>query len=351
MSNPGMQLTSAGRTLLAKALLGNELKFSKVAYGSGNFDYATEKVSNLTELRLWRMDLPIVNSVITGDGLAEIHARLNNFDLEQGFPAKEIGVFAFDPDTGDEILYAYRNAGDEYTFIPANTGPVHKNSIFAYRVEIQDAPNVTCVYDFDFAYTSQQEFDDHKADSQPHPNSPTHYADISTADSFWATSDDNHLHKLSLANAKNILLPEIEGFLKLQKIIQQDLENYRVFKRLGIDTDLIFDDCLDLSAVTVTSCAKYSELVGVEGLDDLVIGYSYILTDGVNFESVKVVGLGFGSGSCYARLSTGLANDYDLTCAKLYRTVQVSAAVQDISWQTKTFEGVNAGDSRIIYNL
>ena len=58
MSNPGMRLTFHGRILLAKALTGKELKFSKVAYGSGDFDYETEKVSELEDLKEWRMDLP-----------------------------------------------------------------------------------------------------------------------------------------------------------------------------------------------------------------------------------------------------------------------------------------------------
>ena len=346
MSNPGMQLTLHGRNLLAKALLGKELKFSKVAYGSGDFDYETEKVSELTALRHWRMDLPIINKIVTGDGTAEIHARLTNFDLEEGFAAKEIGVYAFDPDTGVEYLYAYRNAGDEYTFIPAKTGPVQKNTVMAYRVEIQDATNVTCIIDFDFAYTSQAEFDEHVANNHPHPNIPNHYANTSTPDYFWTTNDDNHLHKISVDDAKEVLLTEMNQYLSDQKEAQADIEDYRTFQKYGLQVKIIGDNRLDDTKVQVTSCTKGGNVLGVTDISKLKIGLHYRLSDGIKSEIVQIAAIGFGSGADYVKTTALLANAYDLSAVYLYRTNFSFGAIKTISIPGEEFSGIEAGTVR-----
>ena len=159
MSNPGMRLTRAGRNILANGLLGEEIHFTKVAFGDGDFDYDTENVMDLTDLKSWKMDLPIVDKQINGDGAAIIVALCSNAELEKGFRAKEIGVFATDQETGEPILYAYRNAGDEYNFIPAKSGVVTKNMRYAYMIEIGDAENVTFDINFSFVYVGKDEFD------------------------------------------------------------------------------------------------------------------------------------------------------------------------------------------------
>gem|GEM_PF-2396248 len=87
----GMELTRLGKEVLGKGLIGKEICFSKVAYGSGDFDYDTEKVLDLVELRHWRMDLPIVGKEVRGDGKVEIQAKLTNFDVEEGFPEMHKG--------------------------------------------------------------------------------------------------------------------------------------------------------------------------------------------------------------------------------------------------------------------
>lgn len=159
MSNPGMRLTQDGMNVLAKGLLGKEIKFTKGQLGDGDFDYSSETVVAMTALKSPKLDMPIVGKDITGDGCALIKTQLLNAHLTAGFRAKEIGIFAEDPDTHAEILYSYRNAGDEYSFIPAGGGVVQINTTKAYLIEIQDATNITFNIDWNFAYVSQAEFD------------------------------------------------------------------------------------------------------------------------------------------------------------------------------------------------
>lgn len=170
MSNPGMRLTRAGKMILAQGLLGEEIHFTKVAFGDADFDYETESLLDLTALKSWKMDLPIVEKTLNDDGTATIVALCSNFHLEKGFAAKEIGVFAINQATGDEILYAYRNAGDEYNFIPAKSGVVVKSTRYAYKIEIGDAENITFDINFSFAYVSQADFEREKLATQAELN-------------------------------------------------------------------------------------------------------------------------------------------------------------------------------------
>ena len=158
MSNPGMRLTKDGMNLLAKGLTGKLIEFTKGQLGDGDFDYNSETVLTMTCLKSPKLDMPIVGKEIHGDGCALIKTQVINAKLTTGFRAKEHGIFAKDPDTGLEILYAYRNAGDEYSFIPAGNGVCQINATKAYLIEIQDATNISFNIDWDFAYVSQAEY-------------------------------------------------------------------------------------------------------------------------------------------------------------------------------------------------
>ena len=159
MSNPGMRLTADGMNVLAKGLCGQEIRFTKGQLGDGDFNYDSETVVTMSSLKSPKLDMPIVGKELHGDGVALIKTQLCNANLTTGFAAKEIGIFALDPDTQTEILYAYRNCGDEYSFIPGNQGVVQINVTKAYMVEIRDADNVTFNIDWSFAYVSQAQFE------------------------------------------------------------------------------------------------------------------------------------------------------------------------------------------------
>lgn len=342
----GMQLTNLGRELLAKALLGKELKFSKMALGAGDFDYNKEKVSNLTMLRDLRLNMPLVGKKIAGDGLAEISAQLCNFDLEEGFCAKETGLYALDPDTGEELLYAYQNAGDEYSFIPAKTGSVKKDVTLACLVEIQDAPNVTISVDFDFAYVSQKDFESHLSDEHPHPNLPNYYGDVSETDYLWGTAADNHLHKISLSNLRHLLKTENQPTEKI------DFETAQ--RILGLEANVLYHEDftdssnLDKNILTVTSCARGSKIIGLETIDNLKVGGWYIIADGIKCEPVKVAAIARSYENHYATLTETLSNDYDSDAVKLFRSSFLQGAAENryLEWRGETFSGYPANIAR-----
>lgn len=362
MSNPGMLLTTLGRNILAKGLLGKEIRFSKVAYGDGEFDYETEKVSELTKLKSWKLDLPLIGAKMTGDGTVEIMARLMNFELEEGFCAKEHGVFAIDPDTNREILYAYRNAGEEYSFIPANTGPVHKNTVMAYRVEIQDAANVTFNIDYSFAYTAEKDFSEHIEAAHPHPNIPNHYKSVSWTENFWATGGDNHLHKISVDNTKKVLLGEFDERISKQNERIKLTEDYiSAQKRLGLNANLVIvedfnpETTTDKTKIKVTSCAKGGDLIGLKENSGVKIGRKYWLTDGINQELVEISSTVYSFSSYHAKVTERLTYDYNVNDAYLITStmedkLQSLSDKRFIRWSSsESFGGFQANYERIIF--
>ena len=106
-------LTVVGLNLLAECMTGKELHFTRVVLGDGSIpDHSSTYIKDMTAMVHEVMSLPIVSKRVTGDGTMIMNTKLNNKDLLTGFIARETGIFAEDPDTHEEILYAYRNTGD-----------------------------------------------------------------------------------------------------------------------------------------------------------------------------------------------------------------------------------------------
>jgi hypothetical protein len=137
----GTVLTDKGRNLLSKSLTGTTLQFTKVALGDGVWGSSVNP-ENLNDLVSKKIDLPINNLSITGDGTAVLRFVLTNTGLTNGFFTREIGIFATDPDLG-EILYAvtYSNNPD---FIPSD-GVVKIENVTDIYTVVSNAQNVTAV--------------------------------------------------------------------------------------------------------------------------------------------------------------------------------------------------------------
>lgn len=285
MSNPGMRLTRAGKRILAQGLLGDEIHFTKIAFGDAEFDYETENLQELTELKSWRLDLPIVGRTLNGDGTVTIVGLCTNFTLTKGFRAKEIGIFAIDQESGNEILYAYRNAGDEYSFIPAKTGVVTKSVRYAYQIEIGDAENVTFDINFSFAYVSQEAFEEHVNSESPHPQ-----------------------------------------FVETQKLARENRQIINAQAETPFEGNLfIFEDfkpptCIDNFKVKVTNCVAGANLITVNSIDKVKIGDYFWLGDGEKFERVKITSVMKVASGLHVKAGANLTQNYDLSKTFLYRT-------------------------------
>lgn len=141
---PGLKLTNAGRELQAKAQTGQVLLFTRVGLGDGA---APADLTTLTSLVNQRQPLSIQRQDVPGDGTAVLRIILTNQGLAAGFFMRELGVYAQDPDTGEELLYSYSNCGEFADFLPAAGGATLVEQIFDLITIIGDAENVTAVID------------------------------------------------------------------------------------------------------------------------------------------------------------------------------------------------------------
>lgn len=156
----GMILTQRGRNLLAKALSGAQLNFTKVKIGSGRWDNINPE--HLTDLVQPRLSLPIQSIEVQG-GTAKIRFVLTNHGISEGsfasggFFASEIGLYANDPQLG-EILYAVTYASNP-DFIPSPQVTLLEMVVDIY-VTVANAQNVTATISDTIVIATKQDIED-----------------------------------------------------------------------------------------------------------------------------------------------------------------------------------------------
>ena len=134
-------LTNAALELIPKILNGKTLNFTRMAVGDG-FCYTEAEAMALTTLVNEVLSLNITKKEIENISKVKITSAFTSSDLEKEFYYREVGLFAQDPDTGQEVLYAYGNRNDAAEFItPNGASSVSKKLIFI--VLVGNSANVT----------------------------------------------------------------------------------------------------------------------------------------------------------------------------------------------------------------
>ncbi len=153
---PKLTLTDSGRALIVKALAGDTLTFSKLAIGTGD---DPGDASGLTAMvnQVVGMD---ITSIEKGDGIVKLEGSFDNSVLNDNIFAKELGVYAIDPDDG-EILYAYANAGAFPSYISASSSTSYERITLRVLVAVGDAEHIEAVIGQFAGYVTEQAFQDH----------------------------------------------------------------------------------------------------------------------------------------------------------------------------------------------
>ncbi len=141
MAFNGIYITDLGKNLLAKALAGKTLNFTRIKLGDGAL--TTQDISAMTNLINVVKTLDITKlKVNTNTGEATIETYFSNQTVTTGFYLREIGVYATDPDIG-EILYMYGNAGSSAEYIPAYSASTIIERNMSIIASISNATTVT----------------------------------------------------------------------------------------------------------------------------------------------------------------------------------------------------------------
>ena len=153
---PSLILTNSGRALIVKALNGTAINFTKFALGDGAAPEEPRDLKNLVHLAANMQ----INSIELSANCAVLESTYTNSGLKSKLVAREIGIFANDPDDG-EILYAYANAGNEAAVVPPESGDMTVQETFHMVVAVGDAEQVTATLGEYSGYASKQDLKDH----------------------------------------------------------------------------------------------------------------------------------------------------------------------------------------------
>lgn len=150
------KLTNKGIDLEYKAQLGKTLKFTR--FGLGDGELGTTPIKELTDLKHEVLSREIIKLKYDGKKVT-IGFMLNNREVTKGFYWKELGIFAEDPDTKEEILLKYATAGETSDFIPAFEDGNMLERYVDVDLYISDVENITAIIDSSLVYSTQKDYE------------------------------------------------------------------------------------------------------------------------------------------------------------------------------------------------
>ncbi len=207
MSNyPNTTLTNAGQDLIAESIAeGKALIFTKVELGDGNLT-AGQSISTLTALISSKMNIPL-SSGSANNGQAKLRFAVGNSGLEEGFFAREVGVFAKAGADGVETLYAYTNGGNYVDFIPDQSRPIDDQIMDVYIVT-GNAAEVQIQVD-SAAYLTVSDLTEHNESQTAHADIRALVENLTVVDSIVPASNQGSVAEI--INGVANMLKQIKG--------------------------------------------------------------------------------------------------------------------------------------------
>ena len=328
-------LTVAGIQLLTKGLTGKELHFTRVVAGDGELDNLDPALlKERTEMVHEVMELPIKTTKIMGGGTMVMYCLLDNTNLADGFFAREIGIFATDPDTQEEVLYSYRNTGDYSDFVPAGKAEPW-NIIWEVITVVAQASNITVVIDGSVIYATLEDLNAHEIAPNPHPNFLNIGQEVETA--TWincgVSRAGGSLDRMTLDNARKLILGDASSIPVLTSRVRQ-LERENAALALKMEAENMMPDCNMLLAenfdgaiddtnrikIKVISAVSGDDSADVESVYNLRIGDWIWVSDGLHSE-YKQIKSTIKNGGVYRVILTSVLNEtYILDGTYIYFT-------------------------------
>ena len=353
----GMRITYAGRNLLAKAITGKALNFTRAFAGDGTL--TTQNVNEMTELISPKRELPIQSIEIPdGIGVAEIILEMNNADLRQGFFLREYGLFAEDPDSHEEILYSYRNVGNEASYLPGSNGADTVQYTLSLMTIIDQAENVTAQISSNNSYVTNSRLEARVASL---------FEDMNDIDYFWTftNGDVQKLRPASLQSVKDLIVGNydfqnlnsrveiLEDAISQMLLTMEDVDMYPDYMNFIVEN---FNNTnqIDTFKTRVTGIITGDDSLDVEEINGLLPLSWYMISDGVSSELVQIKSINRENGLNRVILMDDVKNSYKVATTQLYRTsallkagyAQGSQVMKCFSWEPAiTWRGRNGNEN------
>lgn len=318
----GMVLTTQGRNLLAKALTGKELHFTRAFTGDGSL--GSRDIYSLTNLINRKQELPLQSMNTSQTGTCEVVLEMSNKNLTAGYWVREYGLFAADPDTKSEVLYAYANKGENCGYLEAFNGVDLINYTLSLITVVDNAPNITATINNSNAYVTTTKLDARFANL---------YAEGVTPMGFWtyAPAGDDRLRPLSLEETKKIILGThdisslISRISRLEDNLAQVLLTQEMQELYPQATHYIIEDFQNVNQIDDFTCDVKSIVAGDDSLDcnpidGMLPGSWYTVSDGINSEQVQIQSINIENGIQRVILKDRIKNTYNLDYCQIFRT-------------------------------
>lgn len=152
-------ITTAGAQLAAKTIVGKKLEFTVAKLGSGTLsDSSINAIKARTSLVKEVMSIDITRVEQTSKTQATIGFVFKNTDASSAFYFRELGIFAIDPDTKQEILFAYAYAGNNAEYVNNSISEIVQKKINVV-VTVDNASNVQITLDSSQIYVTEDELE------------------------------------------------------------------------------------------------------------------------------------------------------------------------------------------------
>lgn len=161
------KLTDIGKSLLLRAISGEQITFTRFEVGSGRLPEGSDG-SELTGL-IWSMvEFEISDMTVNDTGNVTLTGTFDSSDVKEDFEWRELGLYCKGED-GFEMLYAYANSGDDAELLHSLTTDILTEQTVTLVVAVGEAENVTAVISPKGQYALRDDFEAHVEDQQnPH---------------------------------------------------------------------------------------------------------------------------------------------------------------------------------------
>ena len=137
-------LTNSGKSLLMRAIAGEQITFTRFKVGSGTLP-AGRSIADLTDLISTKVTFPVSNVDDTQSGFISIAGEFSSDDVTADFVWRELGIFAKGEDN-TEVLYAYSNDGSNASTIRKINSSVQTKQTVTMILAVGEAANISVDY-------------------------------------------------------------------------------------------------------------------------------------------------------------------------------------------------------------
>lgn len=201
-----------GVALIAKVLAGRcSMKYTRAAVGEGKIpDEMTPKT--MSGAAGYVMDAKIAAVTNPVDGECQVTVQIKSDNVERGFYATNIVLFAEDPDEG-EVPYTYLLLENEPEWIRPASSIVGKLATFDIIAAVGDVDAVTAIIDPEAIATVgqvEQMLEDHNTDPDAHGGiGNAKLTTITIPESAWVQDGENYTADVAVEDSQEGLYPSV----------------------------------------------------------------------------------------------------------------------------------------------